>query len=377
MKVYFDNTASTPLSKEVRDYMIKVMDEVWGNPSSVHEQGRKARVIIENSRKTIAKALHVSPSEIIFTSGGTEANNTAIRGAIEDLSVKNAITSPAEHHAVLHTLEHFADNKQINLHLLETDNAGNISLENLEVLLSKYPDSLVSLMYANNEISNLTDIEKVAEICRKYNAYLHSDMVQAIAHYEIDLKKTGVDFASSSAHKFHGPKGTGFLYINKDRIKINPLIFGGGQEQKMRGGTENIIGIAGLAKAVETGYASLKEDWEHILSLKKYMISELKNLVPGVDFLGQSAENGLYTVLSVLFPEDKCFEMLLNYLDINGIMASGGSACSSGTESRSHVLEAIHAPENRTVVRFSFCRYNTIEEIDYCIEVLRRRISKK
>lgn len=371
-RIYFDNAATTPLLPEVIEEMNRVMKEYFGNPSSIHHYGREARVIIENARKQVAHFLNASPAEIFFTSGGTEANNTAIYGAINDLGVKHIITSPIEHHAVLHTVEHIASEREIKLSLVELNSHGQVDLHHLEELLKKEGLTLVSLMYANNEIANLLPVKEVSEICRNYNAWFHSDMVQAIGKYRIDLQKMNVDFASCSAHKFHGPKGIGFLYINNERVKINPLIHGGGQERNMRGGTENIYGITGMAKAFEIAHDELSKNKQHIAGLKLYMKEQLSQHFKGVDFLGESGDKSLYTVLTVLFPKIESAEMLLFNLDIDGLIVSSGSACTAGIAEVSHVIHALGVDENRPAIRFSFSKFNTQEEIDQSIEILKK-----
>jgi len=372
LKIYLDNTASTPLLNEVIDCMNDTMLNLFANPSSIHFHGRNSKVAIETARKSIAKYLNCTPSEIFFTSGGTEANNMALYGCVYDLGVKHVITSPIEHHAVLETLENFVHRGLIEIHFVKINEKGQIDYDSLENLLKTYPASLVSLMHANNEISNLLSINKVSRICRKYDAIFHSDTVQTICHYKIDLQKTDVDFVSCSAHKFHGPKGIGFIYINKNRVKISPLLFGGGQERGMRGGTENIYGVVGMAKAFEIAHQNMDLDMRKILSLKSYMIENLNKTFVGIEYLGDSATDGLYTVLSVLFPENVFDDMLLMRLDIEGVSASSGSACTSGALKGSHVMKHLKIPENRQTVRFSFSKFNTIEEIDFCIEVLKK-----
>ena len=371
MRVYLDNAATTALDPEVIKEISTVMESHFGNPSSIHAHGREARTVIEKSRKTVASFLNTSPSEIFFTSGGTEADNMAIRCGILDHNIKHAVTTRIEHHAVLHTLEAMQKSGLIELSFVDIDSKGNIELKHLEELLSSYGRSFVSLMHANNEIGTLTDIETVGELCKKYKAIFHCDTVQTIGHYPIDLQVLKVDFLTCAAHKLHGPKGTGFLYINHD-IKINPFIFGGAQERNMRGGTENLYGIAGLAKAIEIASKDMRAHQEYIQGLKSYMIDELVANIPGVDFNGEiSPEKSLYTVLNVLFPETDLADMLLFNLDISGISVSGGSACSSGTNIGSHVLEGIGSDPNRPAVRFSFSKFNTKEEIDYVITKLK------
>jgi cysteine desulfurase len=376
MKVYLDNAATTPLDKEVRDVMLSVMENHYGNPSSIHAFGREARTVIENARKTVAKYLNVSPSEIFFTSGGTEANNTAICCTIRDLGIKHAITSKIEHHAVLHTLEEQEKQGHIKLSFVELDEKGRVNLAHLEELLKNNPRTLVSLMHANNELGNLLPIKKVGDLCAKYDAIFHSDTVQTMGHYTFNLQDINVHFINCAAHKFHGPKGTGFLYINS-KVKIHPLIYGGAQERNMRGGTENVYGIAGLAKAFEIANANITEHQQHIQELKTYMAEQLKENIPGIEFNGDTLGHSLYTVLNVSFPPTDIAEMLLFNLDINGIAASGGSACSSGSNVGSHVLTALKVNPDRPSVRFSFSKYTKKEEIDYAVEKLKEMFAVK
>ena len=367
MRVYFDNAATTPVDKDVLKAMYEVMETQYGNPSSIHAHGREARTIIEQARKTIASLLHASPAEFFFTSGGTEADNMAIRSGILDHGIKHAITSNIEHHAVVHTLQALEKSGAVKLSYVNVDEKGNVDIQHLESLLQTEDRSFVSLMHANNELGTITDIETVGEICEKYNAIFHCDTVQTIGHYPHDLSKLKVHFLVCAAHKLHGPKGVGFLYINH-KIKINPIIYGGSQERNMRGGTENVYGIVGLAKSMEIAYDQMDEHQQYIQGLKSYMISQLQENIPGIDFNGEiAADNSLYTVLNVSFPAMDMAEMLLFSLDIAGISASGGSACSSGTNIGSHVLNGIQANPDRPAVRFSFSKYNTREEIDFVV----------
>ena len=371
MKIYLDNAATTPLDKEVIKEMCAVMEAQYGNPSSIHAHGREARTVIEKARRTVAKLLHASPSEIFFTSGGTEADNTAIRSGIIDHQITHAITSSIEHHAVLHTLEAMEKSKIIKLSLVDVDKKGNINFDHLEELLRTNERSFVSLMHANNEIGTLTDIKRVGELCEKYNAIYHCDTVQTMGHYRFDVQDLKVHFLVCAAHKLHGPKGTGFLYINHN-IKVNPFIYGGAQERNMRGGTENIYGIVGLAKALELSIADLEENHAHIQGLKSYMMEELAAAIPGVEFNGETDPGkSLYTILNVSFPESEIADMLLFNLDIAGISVSGGSACSSGTNIGSHVLTGIGADPQRPAVRFSFSKLNTKDEVDYAVKTLK------
>jgi len=367
MRVYLDNAATTPVDPEVLKAMYQVMENHYGNPSSIHAHGREVRTLIEKARKTIAGLLHTSPAEIFFTSGGTEADNTAIRCGIIDHGIKHAITSKIEHHAVVHTLEAMEKAGIIELDFVKTDHKGNIDLEHLETLLQHPERSFVSLMHANNEIGTLTDMEKVGDLCEKYNAIYHCDTVQTMGHYPHDLSKLKAHFVVCAAHKLHGPKGVGFLHVNH-RIKIKPMIYGGSQERNMRGGTENVYGIVGMAKALEIAYAEMPQHQAQIQDLKSYMMAQLKTSIPAIEFNGETdPEKSLYTVLNVSFPEMEMADMLLFSLDIAGISASGGSACSSGTNIGSHVLTGIGADPNRPAVRFSFSKYTTKEEIDYAV----------
>lgn len=370
MKVYLDNAATTAIHPDVVETMIPVMRAQFGNPSSIHAYGREVRSALEGARKKVAQLLKTSPSEIFFTSGGTEANNMAIRCSMHDLGLKHAITSPLEHHAVLHTLEDLAHAGTIKLSLVNVDDQGHVDLNHLEELLKTNDRTFVSLMHANNELGTLLPLKAVGEICKKYDAVFHSDTVQTMGHFEHDLSDLNIDFITCAAHKFHGPKGVGFLYIN-NRIKIKPFITGGAQERNMRGGTENVYGIIGLAKALEISYEHMQEDIDYIKGLKKYMAGRLTDEIPGLKFNGDISEGNLYTVLNVSFPETENAEMLLFNLDIAGIACSAGSACSSGSDIGSHVLRGIKANMMRPSIRFSFSRFTTKEEIDYTVEKLK------
>jgi cysteine desulfurase len=370
MKIYFDNAATTCIHPEVLEAMIPVLQNQYGNPSSIHAQGRETRSLIENARKTVARLLNTSPAEIFFTSGGTEADNMAIRCTIHDMNIKHAISSPVEHHAVSHTLEELEKEGVIKLSMVNIDSQGHVDMQHLEQLLAENPGSFVSLMHANNETGTMISLQDVGELCRQYQSIFHSDTVQTMAHLRYDLSTLPVDFITGAAHKFHGPKGVGFLYINR-RLKIHPYITGGAQERNMRGGTENVYGIVGLAKAMEIAYKNLDDDSAYISGLKNYMIGRLREEIPGVSFNGDVSEGNLYTVLNVSFPPSENAEMLLFNLDISGIAASGGSACSSGSEIGSHVLRAMKTDPKRSAVRFSFSKFNTREEIDFCISKLK------
>jgi len=369
MKVYLDNAATTKLDEKVLDAMLPYMKEDYGNPSSIHAFGRKTRSAIEGARKTVSKLLNVSPAEIFFTSGGTEADNMAINQTIHTLGIKHAITSKIEHHAVEQTLQILEKEGKIKLSWVKVDDRGNVDLNHLEELLKSNDRSFVSLMHANNEIGTLLPIEQVGELCAKYEAIFHSDTVQTMGHYPMDLQAIKVHFVTCAAHKFHGPKGVGFLYVNHG-VKIKPMIHGGAQERNMRGGTENTQGVIGLAKALEICYAEMDEHISHIKGLKNYMKEQLEKTIPGIEFNGETGDNSLYTVLNCRFPAHPDAEMLLFNLDIAGIAASGGSACSSGSNQGSHVLRGIGTDVSRASVRFSFSKYTTKTEIDYTVDKL-------
>jgi cysteine desulfurase len=371
MRVYLDNAASTPLDRDVLDAMMPYMLEHFGNPSSIHTHGREARSAIEISRKTIAGLLNTSPSEIFFTSGGTEADNTAIQSGIKTFNIKHAITTSIEHHAVLHCLHELEKRGEIKVSYAGLDEKGRLKLELLEELLQKNPGSFVSIMHANNEIGNINDIEAIGDLCEKYKAIFHSDTVQTVGHFRHDLQKLKVDFIVGSAHKFHGPKGVGFLFANS-KYKLNPMIHGGAQERNMRGGTENVYGIVGLAKALEIAYRDMEKHHQYIQGLKDRMAEKLKQKIEGITFNGDclNSEKSLYTVLNISLPKNEINDMLLFNLDIHKISASGGSACASGTDIGSHVLKNLNADPERAHVRFSFSKFNTVEEVDYVVEKL-------
>jgi len=375
-QVYLDNAATTPILLEVIDVITDAMNNVYGNPSSVHQIGRKAKSLVETARKNIAKHFNVTASEIFFTAGGSEADNLILRNAVTNLGVTTIISSKIEHHAVLHTIENLEKEFSITVYWVDLDERGFPNLEHLESLLDKTNEKkLVSLMYVNNEIGNILNVEKVSELCIKNNALFHSDAVQAVGHFKFDIKKTPIDFFVASAHKFHGPKGIGFAYIKKG-FGIHPILHGGEQERGARAGTENVHSILGMEKALQIAFDNLNEEIVEIQLLKSYFISELKNNFKELTFNGAS-ENELtssYIILNVRFPKE--YPMLLFNLDLKGIAVSGGSACQSGSNKGSHVLNEI-LPENesiKTSIRFSFSKLNTIEEIDFVINNLKKLI---
>jgi len=376
--IYLDNAATTALDPEVFEAMKPFMLNHYGNPSSIHSHGREVRAAIEKSRRTIAELLNTSPSEIFFTSGGTEADNTALRCSIEQKGIKKVLTSRIEHHAVLHTLQHLEKTGQIELDYVPLNEDGAVEIDALKNWLRKNPDSLVSLMHGNNEIGNILDIEEVSWMCKQYGATFHSDTVQTMAHYNHDLQEIKAQHIVGAAHKFHGPKGVGFLYINNEH-KIHPFIHGGAQERNMRGGTENVYGIVGLAKAMEIAYRDMEEHQNHIQGLKDRMIQKLKAKVEGVAFngLSEDQDRSLYTVLNVCLPPSDMSDMLLFNLDIKGISASGGSACSSGSDVGSHVIAELGKASERPNVRFSFSKYNTADDIDKAVQALAEMYEQK
>ena len=373
-RIYFDNAATTPLDPEVFEVMKPFFTEKFGNPSSIYSYGRETRMAIENARKSVAKILNAHPAEIFFTSGGTESTNTAINAAVYDLGCKHIITSPLEHHATLHSVEHLAKDCGIKLSYVKVLPNGQIDYDDLERLLKESKQKcLVSLMHANNEIGDMTDIERVGNLCKQYNAIFNADTVQTVGHFPIDLRNLPVHFINAAGHKFHGPKGVGILYINEN-IKIHPFVNGGSQERGMRAGTENVYGIVGFAKALELAVANMETESRHIKEVRDYMKARLQENIPGVGFNGDPNGKCLYTVLSVSFPKTEKSEMLLFNLDINNICASGGSACTSGVEAGSHVIRAISHNPNRVTVRFSFSKYNNKEEVDAVVNKLKELI---
>ena len=365
--VYLDNAATTPLHPEVLEAMMPYLTDHFGNASAIHAFGREARAAIERVRKIVAQSLNASTGEVFFTSGGTESSNMVLKGAVDHLGVQRIITSPIEHHCVLHTVGHLEDAGKVRVEIIHVDALGRFDLPHIEELLKANSiKTLVSLMHGNNEIGTVADIDAIAELCKKYGALFHSDTVQTIAHFPIDVQ-IGVNFITGSAHKFHGPKGCGFVYISGDAM-IPPYLHGGSQERNMRAGTENVHGIVGLGKAVELAVSNMDEDRAHIEALRSRMIEGLRRAIPEVQFNGDVDGHYLYTILSVSLPPAEFSDMILYNLDMAGIAASSGSACSSGSNMESHVLSAIGADTTRPSIRFSFSKFNTDEEIDYAVE---------
>lgn len=373
-RIYLDNAATTPLDPRVLDAMMPYFTEKFGNPSSIYSYGRETRLAVENARKSVARTLNAHPAEIFFTSGGTESSNTAIFAAVRDLGCTHIISSPIEHHATLHAVEHLHKRGEASLSFVQVRPDGHVDLEDLERLLAESGEkTLVTLMHANNEIGNITDIHAVGEMCKTHNAIFHSDTVQTVGHFPFDLRNTPVHFITGAGHKFHGPKGIGLLYINEN-VRIQPLMHGGAQERNMRAGTENLYGIVGFARALELATAAFDEDRAHIHDVKMYMMERLRTDLPSVTFNGDPEGSSLYTVLNVGFPKTEKSEMMLFNLDINHICASGGSACTSGASQGSHVIRAINSDPNRIAVRFSFSRHNSREEIDQVVDLVKTLI---
>ena len=369
-RIYFDNAATTPLAPEVLEAMMPYLTEKFGNPSSIYSYGRETRLAIEQARKSVAKNLGAKPAEIFFTSGGTESSNTILNAAILDLGCHHIISSPIEHHATLHTVTHLAKLHNVRLSFVQILPTGHIDMAHLASLLAGSSEkTIVSIMHANNEIGNMIDLEAVGQLCRQNQAYFHSDTVQTVGHFPFELSKMPVDFITGAGHKFHGPKGVGILYINEN-VKISPLVHGGSQERNMRAGTENLYGIVGFAKALELATEKYQEDSSYVQSLKNYMHDQLVEKVPGVSFNGDPFGASLYTLLSVNFPKNEKTEMLLFNLDMHHICASGGSACSSGAQQGSHVINALNKGSEIVTIRFSFSTQNTKEEIDQTVAAL-------
>ena len=373
--VYLDNAATTQIRNEVVDKMFQIAKTNYGNPSSTHSFGRGSRTLVECSRKQIANHLNVSPSEIIFMSGGTEADNCILRSAVRDLGVKHIVSSKIEHHAVTHTLDQLAIDYPIKISYVKFDELGNVDYDDLELILkSSNSKTLVTLMHINNELGNILDINLVSNLCIQYKSLFHSDTVQSIGHYKLDLSSLNIDFLVASAHKFHGPKGIGFAYINK-KNPIKPLIFGGSQEKGCRAGTESVHNIIGMSDALDISMHKIEAETKYIKNLKSYFINQLKDNIKGIKFNGASSdlEHSTYTLVNVRFPIIKEESALFLFqLDMKGIACSKGSACQSGADSGSHVLNNVLSEEENKFVslRFSFSIYNTIEEIDYVITEL-------
>ena len=376
--VYFDNAATTPLRKEVVEAMTKVLNETFGNASSTHGYGRSSKAILESCRKQIATLFNVSAAEIIFTSGGTEANNFILQSAVESLGVEHIITSKVEHHAILHTAEALANSKKVEVSYVKLKEA-TIDFNHFEELLQSDKKTLVALMHINNEVGTILDIEKAAKLAKDFGALFHSDTVQSVGHLNLDLQQIPADFIISSAHKFHGPKGVGFAFIRKNS-GLKPIFFGGEQERGYRPGTEALHNIVGLTEALKLSYSNLADEKTYILSLKTYFIEELKKHISDIQFNGLSDDlsKSSYTILNVRLPKTKVQgDMIQFQLDLKGIACSRGSACQSGSVQASHVLMELLSPEElqKPSIRFSLSSFNTREEVDYVVSTLKDLIN--
>jgi len=374
MRIYFDNAATTPVAPEVLKVMTEALSEYYGNPSSIHAEGRKSRAAIEQARKTVAGLLGASIGEVFFTSCGTESNNMILRGSVKHLGVERIISTRTEHHAVLHPLEKLAREGVAEVAYLPQDEKGRMDMQELKgALAASGKKTLVSLMHANNEVGTMIDLDEISGICREHGALFHSDTTQTIGYFPIDLSETKINFITGSAHKFYGPKGVGFVYIKGDNI-LKPYIDGGAQERNMRAGTENIAGILGLAKAMEMAYDNLEKRRKKVMEVRNYMIDQLQANFDDIYFNGDWDGLTHYKILSVSFPPSEKSEMLLLNLDIAGISVSGGSACSSGADQGSHVLNALLGDSPRKTIRFSFSHHNTKEEVDAVVNKLKEMI---
>jgi cysteine desulfurase len=373
-RVYLDNASTTKIDQEVCEAMLKHITSNYGNPSSLDKYGREAKVAIEQGRKKIADILSVSPSEIFFVSSGTEGNNMSLYCSIHTFNIKHIITSHLEHYSVLNTINFLSQKFNVKVSYVDLDESGHINYKSLDNLLMKSKHkALVSLMNANNEIGNITDIKQVGDICKHHDAIFHCDMVQTIGHYEQNLQSLNVHMATASAHKFHGPKGIGFIYIN-GRFSIVPFIYGGGQERNMRAGTENVYGIVGMGKALEITHRDRQKNRSKILNLKKLLIDKLMASVTGLKFNGdsQNLTNSLYSIVNVKFPKFSGDDMLVYNMDIGGVSVSQGSACNSGSNVKSHVIQHLNGNDDTgTSLRISLSKYNTPEEIDYTCELMK------
>lgn len=369
-RIYLDHAATTPMHPEVIEYMAQLMREQYGNPSSIHAEGRRGRAIVEAARKVVARYMNASIGEIFFTSGGTEANNMALQCAVRDLGIRRIISSPVEHHCVLHTLDHLG----VEVVMAPLGPDGRVLHEGLaDVLDESDAPTLVSLMHVNNELGVVHDLGALSELCAEKGALFHSDTVQGIGHYAYDLSRMKLQFATAAAHKFRGPKGVGFIYINSDRL-VRPLVYGGAQERNMRAGTENVAGIAGMARALELAMASREEQVSRLRELNDYMRRSLRAAVPGCRINAAPDAWQDPKILSVSFPANDRSDLLVFNLDIAGVAVSGGSACASGVESESHVLQSLGLSEGYRTVRFSFSAENSFAELDRVVDILVKNV---
>ena len=381
MEAYFDNSATTPVYPEVRDLMVKIMEEDSGNPSSLHMKGVTAARYIKDARESLAREMKVMPKEIVFTSGGTESNNMAlIGGALANRRAGNKIITTSVEHASVGSTMDFLDDMGFDVVRIGVDSSGQVDMDQL---MSEVDDDtiIVSVMYVNNEIGAVMPIADIARQIKEKNpnVLFHVDAIQAFGKYRIYPKRMGIDMMSISSHKFHGPKGAGALFI-KDRVKVKPIIYGGGQQSGMRSGTENVPGIAGMALAAEITYNGLEEKMEHMRKLKEHLISELTQIDDVYSNSGDAPH-----IASITFKGVRS-EVMLHALEEKEIYVSSGSACSSNKQHASGTLKAIGLPQDKleSTLRFSFSPENTMEQVDYAVEccsqllpILRRYVRKK
>ncbi len=368
-KVYFDNAATTRVKDEVIEEMNKYYGELYGNPSSIYNFGQLSKKAVESSREKVARLINSKPDEIYFTGGGSEADNWAIKGILSANEKKgnHIITSKIEHHAVLHTCE-YLEKKGAEVTYLDVDENGLIDLKQLENSI-KDNTVLISIMFANNEIGTIQPVKEIGKIAKKHEIYFHTDAVQAVGNEKIDVKDMNIDLLSLSAHKIHGPKGVGALYIKKG-TRIHNLIHGGAQEKKLRAGTENVPGIVGLAKAADIAYNNFDKKREKLTKLRDRMIEKIEKEIPESKLNGHR-EKRLPGNVNFAFKYIEG-ESLLLYLDMEGISASSGSACTSGSLDPSHVLMSIGLPHEiaHGSLRLSLSDFNTEEDVDYTVEKL-------
>ncbi|MFA3781726.1 cysteine desulfurase family protein [Melioribacteraceae bacterium 4301-Me] len=383
-KIYFDNAATTPLHPKVLEKMVQFLKEDFGNPSSIHSFGRKVRVAIEKVRETVAEFINAKPSEIYFTSGGTEANNFVVFGIANanyiETGLKEIITTKAEHHSVLDSLLQL-EKLGFSVKFLDVNKTIKVDLQTVQQLVTN-ETSLVSIIHINNETGSINDIKTLASTIKKNNLYFHTDAVQSFGKVKIDVNELLIDALTASAHKINGPKGIGFAYV-RSGTPISPLIYGGSQERNRRGGTENVAGIIGLGEAInilKNSNAHQNSNYEYVSKLRTRFIEGLRTIDKN-GLIINGDENNFPYILSVTFSSEfynNDSEAMLMYLDINGIAASNGSACTSGTLKPSHVIlsSGKSLEDANGTIRFSFGLENTLDEVDYALEIVKKMTEK-